>query len=242
MTYTLYLNFTNTVARGLAVSAFFLLYFAPVAAQYEGGFGDGFSTNSEEDAVMLPLPLDLISFTAEAEEDVVVLNWTTQNEVATSHFEIERSIAGATFENIGRVAAAGTSAPDAQLNYEFRDPTAPAGSILYRLKMIDLDLSFTYSPIKQVRVDVAANVSVGVFPNPSNGTNLNFRVNGLDEGAEVEVDLIDQVGRRISSGTFVVQPGAAVNFPLERALPNGAYTVRVSNPKLGSVTQKLSVN
>jgi hypothetical protein len=214
-----------------------------LSAQYTGGSADGF--DSEEVNFLgldLPLPLDLIVFTAEADKDVVALDWVTQNEVGTDYFGVERSLNGEPFVTVGTVAAAGTSAPDDQLSYSYTDYTAPEGSILYRLKMADLDGAFTYSPVRQVRLEATTEPTVGLFPNPSRGDQFNIRVQGIDAGTEVEVDVIDQMGRRITGGTLVVQPGAAINFPLQRQLPNGAYTVRVTNPTLGTISQKLSVN
>ena len=91
------------------------------------------------------LPLNLISFTGKNENDQNILNWLTANEVALSHFEIERSplapsggTAAHKFKKIGEIKAIG--GPSDKVSYEFIDQQASSpsggGGGFYRLKMI----------------------------------------------------------------------------------------------------------
>ena len=53
------------------------------------------------------LPLNLLSFSGKNENNQNILNWLTSNEVAHSHFEIERSENTRNFEKIGELKAIG---------------------------------------------------------------------------------------------------------------------------------------
>jgi hypothetical protein len=111
-----------------------------------------------------------------------VISWATTKEWESSHFEIERAIQGVNFEKIGEVEAAGWS--DAKVAYKFEDKNLPltGGNILYRLKQVDFDGTFSYSSVMSVRVP-SVEFTSGVwraFPNPTDGNEL--RVSLLDAG------------------------------------------------------------
>ena len=58
-----------------------------------------------------PLPVELLAFTARAQNGYVQLEWTTATEVNNDHFILERSSNGSAFETIGRVEGQGTTTP-----------------------------------------------------------------------------------------------------------------------------------
>ncbi len=63
------------------------------------------------------LPIDLLSFTGECNNNHIVLNWTTAAETNNAYFSIERSEDGAVWEAIGTVKSAGNSSVNQ--NYSF---------------------------------------------------------------------------------------------------------------------------
>lgn len=107
------------------------------------------------------LPLRLVSFTGNTSENsVVTLKWVTAEEENTSHFEVLRGSDGRTFRHVGTVSASGSGNHD----YAFAD-SSPGLNNYYRLRMIDLDGSFTYS--RMISVTAAQGKPVTVFPNPA---------------------------------------------------------------------------
>jgi len=112
-----------------------------------------------------PLPVELLSFTGTSKQGRVHLYWSTATEQNTSHFEIERSTENTDFEQIGQVTATGESATEQRYTYE--DLRAVPGENVYRLKMVDRDGSFKYSPI--VSVEVREPVDWTLSPNPASG-------------------------------------------------------------------------
>lgn len=110
-----------------------------------------------------PLPLNFLSFHAENKESYNFLQWTTENEVNTSHFEVEKSQDGETFEKIGIVSAAKNS--NTQLNYEFQDQYFALGKNYYRLTCHDIDGKYTHSEIITIHNDDRFE-NIQIFPNP----------------------------------------------------------------------------
>jgi hypothetical protein len=97
----------------------------------------------------MELPSELTTYTAEAlGKTTVELNWNTISETASERFHVERKSDHRFWTEIGSVAAAGFSR--SSLDYSFTDQEAPAGTLYYRLRQVDLDDSYTYSPIRKI--------------------------------------------------------------------------------------------
>lgn len=117
------------------------------------------------------LPIDLAYFTAEKNIDsrISMLRWATLKEWENSHFEIERSFNSIQeWASIGSVSGQGYS--DGEVEYEFADWSLPvsAGNIYYRIKQVDFDGTFSYSPVKAVQIDAIPGKNPWVlYPNPS---------------------------------------------------------------------------
>lgn len=108
----------------------------------------------------LPLPITLVSFTAEKIRDTkALLTWKTASEINNTGFEVEKSLDGQNFEKIGFVNGAGNS-QNAQ-TYTFTDENLTT-SAYYRLRQIDIDGKFEYSPVVFVEND-----RLNIYPNPA---------------------------------------------------------------------------
>jgi len=92
-----------------------------------------------------PLPVELISFEGRIIHESNQLTWRTATETNNDHFEVERSEDGLHFLTIGEVDAAGNS--QQVVHYELLDQRPLNGLNYYRLMQVDVDGSFTYSPV-----------------------------------------------------------------------------------------------
>ena len=113
------------------------------------------------------LPLTLISFTAtKTGNNGVKLDWSSSEEINTSHFVVEYSTDGASYEAAGSVPAGGSG------NHQYSFTTGVLKESLtyyFRLKMVDIDGTFKFSAIN--RIDNSnATINLAVYPNPSSGT------------------------------------------------------------------------
>jgi hypothetical protein len=119
--------------------------------------------------VISTLPVTLTSFTAQVNRaNKVNLYWATKSEVNASHFSIQRSVDAVNFQDVAMVLTReGNSA--ALRNYSYPDniSSVNADIIYYRLKMVDMDGSFSYSSVEVIRVEKAESNKVITYPNPA---------------------------------------------------------------------------
>jgi len=138
------------------------------------------------------LPVTLISFTGHSQENhAVQLNWKTASEVNSSFFEIQRSHDAKAFESISRVNTSSSKG----YSYQFIDPN-PRHNNFYRLKMIDLDATFAYSSIINIK-GLNKQPSVRIGPNPSADIlNINLPNTNL---LQTKVEVFDVQGKLLDS-------------------------------------------
>jgi hypothetical protein len=110
-----------------------------------------------------PLPVMLISFTANNENGVIKLNWETSAEVNNDHFTIQRSTNTIQWQDIQIIAGSGNTNIDSK--YAAYDLNPFAGISFYRLKQTDRDGTYTFSMIRQVNLKSASIISI--YPNPA---------------------------------------------------------------------------
>lgn len=108
-----------------------------------------------------PLPIELVSFTAESEPHDVHLQWSTASETNSDLFEVQRSEDGENFHRILSMPAAGHSTT--AKNYAAMDTEPLAGTSYYRLRKKDLDGQEDRSPVLAVNRKTEER-SVRVFP------------------------------------------------------------------------------
>ena len=141
------------------------------------------------------LPLELIDFTAKVDKQTAILNWKTANERNVSHFDVEKSTNGKTWTTIGQQKAQNIHNPDrgGTEGYLFTDYKAfvPSNTAFYRLKMVDTDGTFTYSPVREVATDKGGGLQI--FPNPARDF---IEIQGRD--AEGNWQIVDVVGKVVA--------------------------------------------
>ncbi len=147
------------------------------------------------------LPVELVSFSAERNDNDVMLSWTTASETNNKGFQVERSIKNSklqikNFETMGFVNGNGTST---ELNhYSFTDENLSAGKYIYRLKQIDYDGSFEYSNEIEVEIGMPKEFALYQnYPNPFNPTTrIKFMI--LDFGFTT-LKIYDVLGNEITT-------------------------------------------
>ena len=132
-------------------------------ASFSGGGGGGGASGS-------PLPVELIHFDAQpAANHTADLHWATASEINNSHFVIERSYDGRTFETVGNVTGNGTTSQLIDYNYTDRSIAKSQNTAYYRLKQVDYDGAYEYSDVRVVRFDRRADrLEIAAYPNPFN--------------------------------------------------------------------------
>jgi hypothetical protein len=137
-----------------------------------------------------PLPVELLSFTAEPRHSGAITKWLTATEINNDYFIIEHSKGGSSFDPIGKVKGAGNSS--GVLQYEFFDPNPVSGTNYYRLKQVDYNGQHTYSDVVAVKIEKGAN-EISLYPNPAQ-EELNIEFNNSFDGF-IEVAVEDALGQ-----------------------------------------------
>jgi hypothetical protein len=169
------------------------------------------------------LPVEFISFTAEAGTSSVSLNWTTATEQNSAHFIVEKSKDGIHFSSIGKVQAEGHS--DAVKYYSFTDNSLESGVVYYRLVEYDRDGSSTISDLSSVNSGLSE--AIKIIPNPSNG-NFEVIINGADDGL-FQLVIYNSLGDVVyNSSDQAGQAGYIKNIQLPNQAP-GIYFLHLQS-------------
>lgn len=170
------------------------------------------------------LPMELLSFTATLNKDVVDLDWTTASETNSDYFTLERSSDALNFNFLMNVTGAGNSIET--LNYHQVDPHPLHGTSYYRLKQTDFDGRFRYSQIEAVTIN-GGDFGFSVIQNPTTSDNLSLSISGACN-AYTTIKIMDALGRTCftkiitpDNDRYVFKLNPTVN------LPAGYYTVKV---------------
>ena len=109
------------------------------------------------------LPVSISNFTVQKAGTIAKIFWTTNQEINSKAFVVEKSTNQRTWSTVATVNAAGTST--ARINYSVVDNSPAKGVNFYRIKLIDVDNSFEHSATKSVLFSNADVVLV--TPNPA---------------------------------------------------------------------------
>jgi hypothetical protein len=93
-----------------------------------------------------PLPVELLTFTAEPVGDVVRLNWSTASEINSKYFSVDRTVDMEEFRFVDLVESKGPST--LRLDYEAWDMDPVEGMQYYFLRQFDYNGEMTsYGPV-----------------------------------------------------------------------------------------------
>jgi hypothetical protein len=191
-----------------------------VAANYLELSGvDGFSLWTA--ATFATFPVEWLGFEAIQQGETALCSWETASEEAVSHFVVERSPDGQSFERVAEVAATGNSQVAQQ--YRAVDESPFPGENIYRVKAVDMDGSFRYSNLQSLWFE--SSLSVSVFPNPNWGE-VKVRLTSF-EASEVELYLRNLQGQLVFQQNVAVAGGVA-EIPLSlETFAEGVYLLEV---------------
>lgn len=179
------------------------------------------------------LPVELSDFQATLHKDGVLLKWTTATELNNSGFFVERRQKSAnpattpsSWVSLDFVRGKGTTTT--QNSYTFIDKSA-SSAVAYRLKQVDFDGKFEYSPIINIDAGLPKKYDLWQnYPNPFNPTTI-IRYQ-LPTASRVKVELYDVLGKKVAELFEGQQEAGAFEYQLDAAklrLSSGVYFYRL---------------
>ena len=175
------------------------------------------------------LPVELTSFETVIDGRDALLIWETASETNNAGFDVQHRYvddATAAFETLTFVEGHGTT--ELPQTYRYRVDDVAPGHHAFRLKQIDFDGTFEYSPEVEVAVGIPTAYHLSAaYPNPFN-PETQFSLS-VARAQQVQVTVYDVVGRRVAGlhdGIIEAQTTQAFRFEAG-SLPSGLYLVWV---------------
>ena len=141
--------------------------------------------------VLIALPVQWLSFTAQQKQNAVVLQWATTNEQNTKDFLIQHSVNGINWNLIGTVVASGSNVSVSTYSYEHSAPLF--GNNYYRIEQRDMDGRTSYSRV--VNILLTNNTSaLRIIANPTTKGLLQVQLNKF-----MELRLYNEKGQLVAS-------------------------------------------
>lgn len=191
----------------------------------------GFSEWWFSNATDLPpvLPVTWVWFRVALQHQQPQLTWQVDNELDVDGYAVEYAFGNSNhFTELVRLP----KKPGTANRYTYTDlrPT-PEGTLYYRIRQVDKDGSFSYSPVRQVVVQ-QRGPQVVLFPVPAS-RNLQVRISDAN-GLAASLELLDQAGRVLQQRTLAAGLVSGNHTISVESLQEGAYQlkIRLSNGKV----------
>ena len=182
------------------------------------------------------VPVRLLNFSARKDnERRNAVNWITTSEENSSYFTVERGSTSSVFESIGQVRARNIT--NFESSYNFSDNTPFAGNNYYRLKMVDKDGSFKYSPVvlvsrNKIQSLVIENIALSIG---SGKMTMNVQ---SSEMQDIAYAVYSANGVQMAAKSFPLQQGTNSIINNLSGVQNAVYFVKITS-KTGTETRKV---
>ncbi len=186
-----------------------------------------------------PVPVELVSFTAVANNNSIALTWTTSTETNNKGYEIEKSVDGNKFYTIGFIKGAGTSTESHSYNFTDELTSNPNTTLYYKLKQIDFNGDFTYSKVVSLDIDLPLHFNLSQnYPNPFNPTTtISFSIKETGKTSLRIYDILGNLVAEIFNETK--QPGEYKITYNASKLSSGIYLYELQSSKFTSVKKMI---
>ncbi len=163
------------------------------------------------------LPVEMSRYDIQLKDKKVHVNWVTDSEQNNDYFAVQRSENGNLWETIGVRKGKGNST--VQNSYQLIDEKPLASISYYRLKQVDLDGKYTYSPLRSINNTPQVNFSL--FPIPTKD-----QVTIISKNEKIDhIQVTDLIGNQIDVLQTIIEGGYVLDLS---ELKIGIYTVTIT--------------
>ena len=146
-----------------------------------------------------PLPVELLSFNAECNDEKIKINWSTAAEINSDYFKVEKSLDNNNWDYVTTVSGAGNS--NSEINYAiydespYKETTQGLEASYYRLKQVDFNGNFKYyGPVpticrEQYIFNTYLNTNKNIIVNFAASKNQNYNISLFDYNGKKLIDI-----------------------------------------------------
>ncbi len=215
----------STTAVGSVISTSPLTSLSPIT------FGSAFNVNA--------LPIELLSFEAEALATTVKLTWITASETNNDYFTLYRSKDGENYVEVTTIIGAGDS--QEEIAYSFIDERPYNGTSYYKLAQTDFDGTTVDAGVVLAKMANNGQVlALASYPNPFQNEAITLSLSGLNEDELVTVLIIDAFGKQQYVQKHSANESGYLDVTVEQSTRwnSGIYVVQVLSEK-GAVQSRI---
>lgn len=169
---------------------------------------------------VLPLPIELLDFTAKKQGKNALIEWETGIEKAGVKYYLQHSVNGKDWSVINTQNA--KSQGSISNKYDFVHTNISNGTQYYRLKIMDMEGNFKYSLVRTLNFDQNQNYSIIVHPNPVTD---NVVISTSDGTPMSQISIYNNEGKKIQEFTQV-NSGTSINM---NAYTSGLYLIKIQD-------------
>ncbi len=181
-----------------------------------------------------PLPIKISSFTTQCDNNVALVQWTSQSELNNDYYTIKKTMDNVHFETVGTVKGAGTSS--LANNYSMNDNSPFGGTSYYYLYQTDFDGNV--SEVGAIPFNGCAAPSSTAINSYNTINFIEIQINsvGVDN---FDISLVNLLGQSVIHENHSVVLGNN-EVRLNNNLSPGIYLLNVKNAKY-NYTKKLVI-
>ena len=167
------------------------------------------------------LPVRFANVNANLVSNLVKVNWTSDVEVNTFTYSIEKSTNGTDFKEIGKIFASNNR------NYSWIDPTPSNGVNYYRIQSLDNNGAVNYSSV--VKVLRQNKTGISIFPNPVVDKKMNIQLDGFEAG-KYTLNVYNINGQNVMNTSINMENSSlAQTISLPNSTKAGVYQLVLTN-------------
>ena len=173
-----------------------------------------------------PLPVTYKSVKAYQQGVYVAIDWTVENEMNISKYEVEKSTDGTNYTKVNIIIAKGLRG---SIDYKFLDNDAVEGNNYYRIVSHKLGGAFEYSRVVVVKLG-KTRAGISVYPNPVTDNSIRLSMTKMPQGI-YQLRLINTIGQTLMTKRITHSSGNSMEtFISDSKISTGIYTLEVTLP------------
>lgn len=186
-----------------------------------------------------PLPVTYSSIKAYQQQEDIMVDWTVENEINTSKYEVEKSIDGINYSKINTTTAKGTGSNS--INYKFLDQNAVDGNNFYRILSYHKTGAVEYSRVLIVKIGKSSGAGFSIYPNPVTGNSIGLSFNNMKKGV-YQLRMVNTLGQTVMTKQISHTEGNGMEtLNPDSKLAAGIYQLQVTSPDKNITTIKMIV-